>query len=188
MAPPRSPHFGSQKVIAKATVTDYSDERPVSFRNQVVPILTKNACNSGGCHGKQLGQNNFKLSLLGFDTDFDSTLLSRKLAADASCRRRRTIASCSSKPSARSPTAAAGAWSPIPHEYELLRRWILQAPQGSDQDPRVTRIECLPKARVVGLNAKQQLLVTAFYTDGTSRDVTAEAQFKSKRDQPGGRR
>ena len=31
------------------------EQAPVSFRNQVVPILTRHGCNSGGCHGKQLG-------------------------------------------------------------------------------------------------------------------------------------
>ena len=31
--------------------------RPVSFRNEIIPILTKARCNSGGCHGKAEGQN-----------------------------------------------------------------------------------------------------------------------------------
>src|SRR5689334_5035390 len=46
-------------------------ELPVSFRNEVVPILTKNGCNGGGCHGKSEGQNGFKLSLLGFEPTED---------------------------------------------------------------------------------------------------------------------
>ena len=40
---------------------------PVSFRRQIVPILSKAGCNSGGCHGKAEGQNGFKLSVFGFD-------------------------------------------------------------------------------------------------------------------------
>src|SRR4051812_36307390 len=45
-----------------------------SFRQDVVPILTKAGCNSGGCHGKLSGQNGFKLSLRGYapEWDFDS--------------------------------------------------------------------------------------------------------------------
>ena len=33
--------------------------------------MSRFGCNAGGCHGKQSGQNGFKLSLFGFDTDFD---------------------------------------------------------------------------------------------------------------------
>ena len=33
----------------------------VQFTTDVVPILTKLGCNSGGCHGKATGQNGFKL-------------------------------------------------------------------------------------------------------------------------------
>ena len=43
----------------------------IAFAADVVPILTKLGCNSGGCHGKSTGQNGFKLSLLGFVPAFD---------------------------------------------------------------------------------------------------------------------
>src|SRR5205814_1636512 len=45
--------------------------QPVYFNTDVAPLLTKLGCNSGGCHGKTGGQNGFKLSLLGFEPDFD---------------------------------------------------------------------------------------------------------------------
>ena len=48
---------------------------PVQFLNDVVPLLTRLHCNSGGCHGKATGQNGFKLSLLGFEPDFDYAAL-----------------------------------------------------------------------------------------------------------------
>jgi hypothetical protein len=174
--------FGTHQVVAKATVTGFGDiaQPAVSFRNQVVPILTKHGCNSGGCHGKQLGQNNFKLSLLGFDTDFDYNALVKE------ARGRRVFPASPEnslvllKAVGAVPHGGGRRINPSSAEYELLRRWIQQGtPKGSDKDPRVTSIQCFPKARVVGLNAKQQLLVTAFYSDGTSRDVTHEAQFKS---------
>jgi len=40
---------------------------PVSFQRQVIPILSKAGCNTGGGHGKAEGQNGFKLSVFGFD-------------------------------------------------------------------------------------------------------------------------
>src|SRR4051812_851607 len=42
--------------------------RPLNFIDDVVPVLTKASCNSGGCHAKAgNGQNGFRLSLLGFE-------------------------------------------------------------------------------------------------------------------------
>src|SRR3954447_13372559 len=48
-----------------------SPPAPVDFARDVIPLLTRHGCNSGGCHGKASGQNGFKLSLFGFDPDFD---------------------------------------------------------------------------------------------------------------------
>src|SRR5262249_43382007 len=42
---------------------------PVSFEQQIMPLLTKAGCNSGGCHGKAEGQNGFKLSVFGYDPE-----------------------------------------------------------------------------------------------------------------------
>mgnify|MGYP001291070127 FL=1 len=47
----------------------------VAFETDVVPLLTKLGCNSGGCHGKSTGQNGFKLSLLGFVPERDHVAL-----------------------------------------------------------------------------------------------------------------
>ena len=41
----------------KVTIARVGNEPPISFRTQVVPVLSKLACNSGGCHGKATGQN-----------------------------------------------------------------------------------------------------------------------------------
>ena len=41
--------------------------KPVSFAHEVQPLLTRMGCNMGACHGAQLGQGSFKLSLRAFD-------------------------------------------------------------------------------------------------------------------------
>ncbi|MFH1303818.1 MAG: Ig-like domain-containing protein, partial [Planctomycetota bacterium] len=53
------------------TIQGIASPEAINFKNQVVPIFTKLTCNSGGCHGKSTGQNGFRLSLLGFEPDFD---------------------------------------------------------------------------------------------------------------------
>ncbi len=171
---------GGQVVTAKLTVRDFDVTPPVSFRNQVVPVFTKLGCNSGGCHGKASGQNGFKLSLLGFDADFDF----KALVCEA--RGRRVLPGAPER--SLLVLKASGA---VPHgggrklvrdsvEFKLVARWLKQGmPRGSAKDPVVTSIAVEPRSAVVGQHGEQQLLVTAFYSDGTQRDVTREAQFKS---------
>ena len=48
-------------------VTAPADAMPVSFAHEVQPLLTRLGCNQGACHGAQLGQGGFKLSLRAFD-------------------------------------------------------------------------------------------------------------------------
>src|SRR5688572_19997154 len=55
----------------------------VSFRNDVMAVLSKTGCNAGACHGNKSGKAGFKLSLRGQDPDIDSDVLTR----DAFARR-----------------------------------------------------------------------------------------------------
>ena len=48
-------------------------ERPVSFKLDVIPVLTKAGCNAGACHGASRGKDGFRLSLFGYDPDGDYT-------------------------------------------------------------------------------------------------------------------
>src|SRR5881394_3306071 len=43
----------------------------VSFVRDVEPILNKVGCTAGTCHGAAKGKNGFKLSLRGYDPEFD---------------------------------------------------------------------------------------------------------------------
>jgi len=52
---------------------------PISFRNDVMAILSRGGCNMGTCHGNQNGKNGFKLSLRGEDPDFDLISLTRNM-------------------------------------------------------------------------------------------------------------
>jgi hypothetical protein len=52
-------------------VGDLSNPHPLSFVRDVAPILNKSGCTAGACHGSAKGKNGFKLSLRGYDPDFD---------------------------------------------------------------------------------------------------------------------
>ena len=50
----------------------------ISFRNQVIPVLTKAGCNSGACHGAAAGKNGFGLTLRGYDPAADYDTITRQ--------------------------------------------------------------------------------------------------------------
>ncbi|MFN8004941.1 MAG: hypothetical protein U0X75_28465, partial [Acidobacteriota bacterium] len=49
-----------------------------SFRNHVIPVLTRLGCNSGACHGAAAGKGGFKLTLRGYDPEADFAVLTRQ--------------------------------------------------------------------------------------------------------------
>src|SRR5439155_11699782 len=59
-------------------VGEAADSQPPSFLNDVVPILTRQGCNQGSCHGKGAGQNGFRLSLRGYAPDMDYRWITRE--------------------------------------------------------------------------------------------------------------
>src|SRR3982751_4846922 len=104
---------GAAKVIAKVngaeasstvTVSNVTAPFPWSFRNHVIPVLTKAGCNQGACHGALAGKNGFKLTLRGYDPDVDYDTLTR-----VSVGRRLSMAEPASSLILLKPTAA------IPH-------------------------------------------------------------------------
>ncbi len=155
-------------------------EAPVSFRHDVVPILTKYGCNGGGCHGKMEGQNGFKLSLLGFEPAEDYAHLvlearARRLmvaAPEYSLLLRKTTGEIPHGGGARMDRGTA--------DYDTLVRWIANGAQGLKADePLVTRIEVSPAEVVLARGAEQQLSVTAHFSNGATRDVTALACYET---------
>lgn len=162
------------------TVTRCTEELPVSFRNEVVPIFTKLGCNAGGCHGKSDGQNGFKLSLLGFYPEDDYEYLvyedrgRRIFPADPE------FSLLLQKPANQLPHGGGQRMSPGTYEWELIRRWIAQGtPEGSEEDAVLERIEPIPSVRRMNFSSTQQLSVLAHYSDGSVRDVTQLAAYEA---------
>ena len=70
--------YNGRSAKVPVTVSGMEAPLPISFPNEIEPILTKLSCNSGGCHGKIQGQNGFRLSLLGFDPELDYNTLMKE--------------------------------------------------------------------------------------------------------------
>ena len=171
---------GSMSATTSIEVKHLNDPPPLNFRNDIVPVLTKFSCNSGGCHGKSGGQNGFALSLLGFEPQEDYQYIVKE------SRGRRVFPASPEeslllrKATGEVPHGGGSRLKKSSYEYRLLTQWIDQGlPYGSEEDPRLVRISVFPKRASLALDAKQQLKVTAYYSDGSERDVTNQAQFES---------
>lgn len=151
-----------------------------SFRTDIVPILTRYGCNSGGCHGKATGQNGFRLSLLGFEPDFDHVSLVRE------ARGRRVFAGSPddslllSKASGRVPHGGGNRIRQDSEDYDLLRKWIQAGAAGPRPDePTLVRLTVTPQDQILDFNSKIQLNVTAHFSNGRTANVTGRSLFET---------
>jgi len=167
-------------VLCLARADARADGTPISFRNDVVPVLTRHACNSGGCHGKSTGQNGFRLSLLGFEPDFDYQALVRE------ARGRRVFPGVTesslllAKASGRVPHGGGRRIAEDSEDYQLLRDWIRAGAPGPNPDePELERISVAPRQNVLATSSSVDLTVTAHYSDGRTQDVTRRSLYES---------
>lgn len=153
---------------------------PVSFVRDVMPAMSKVGCNAGTCHGAQDGKAGFKLSLRGYDPEFDYNAL----VDDLSGRRfNRSVPSQSLmllKPTQGVPHVGGFLFDEDSRYYKLIQQWIAEGCQFDSKQTRVEKLEVYPVDPVMEREGeKQSLVVIARYPDGTSRDVTREAVFSS---------
>ena len=71
------------------------------------------------------------------------------------------------KPANLLPHGGGKRMEPGTYEWQLVSNWIAQgSPLGSTDDAKLTRIEVVPAMREMNIATKQQLSVTAHYSDG----------------------
>jgi len=153
------------------------------FENEIQPLLTRYGCNSGGCHGKASGQNGFKLSLFGFDSQADYEEI-----VDRARGRRVNVATPEQsllllKSIGAVPHGGGTRFSPSSQAYEVLKQWISEgAPPASPTAPRLESIRIEPSERSLQSGEQVNLRVMASYSDNQHRDVTKQAAFASNID------
>ncbi|HEV3383975.1 MAG TPA: DUF1553 domain-containing protein [Gemmata sp.] len=168
------------KIASKVTVSGFDKPSDWSFRNHVVPTMTKLGCNSGACHGALAGKGGFKLSLRGFDPDSDWFVMTRQAQA-----RRIDLSKPSESLLLKKTTRT------LPHgggkrivegddHYALLIDWIKGGAAGPlESDSRIVGIEVFPKAALLKPKDNLHVVVRASYSDGSSEDVTRWTRFGS---------
>jgi len=151
-----------------------------SFRHHVVPTLTRGGCNSGGCHGALAGKGGLKLSLRGYDAEFDHFTLTRQ----ASARRVDLTAPADSlltKKAVRAmPHGGGRRFEENSDFHTLLLDWMKAgAPGPVESDATLLRLEAYPRAALLKPKDSLRAVVRAVYSDGRVEDVTRWAKFGS---------
>ena len=146
----------------------------------MIPVLTKAACNSGGCHGALAGKGGLKLSLRGYNPEADYNALTRQTAG-----RRVVKGAPESSLLLLKPTMAIGhgGGERIKKgsvDYRLIADWIRAGARGpAESDPTVQKLEVSPRQATLKPGDSQQVRVKAVYSDGRSEDVTRWVKFSS---------
>jgi hypothetical protein len=152
----------------------------VSFRNDVMAVLSKAGCNQGSCHGNARGKGGFQLSLRGDDPDRDFLTLTRDWLA----RRTNPVDPDNSllllKATMQVGHGGGRRFADDSWQYATLREWIAAGSPGDrDAAPRLVTLDAAPDDLL--LEAPQwefALRVRGRFSDGTERDLTSRAVYE----------
>lgn len=161
-----------------------ADSRPWDFGADILPILTRYGCNTGGCHGKADGQNGFHLSLFGYDAAGDYQALTH----DATGRRilpldpERSL--LLAKATGRVSHGGGQRITPGSDPYLTLLAWVKDGAPEQKGKGHGALVDVRVEPGDVRLDAPgtQQLRVVAKFADGHERDVTRVATYRTNDD------
>jgi hypothetical protein len=167
--------------LAILCATTSQAAEPVTFLRDVAPILNKVGCTSGPCHGAAKGKNGFKLSLRGYDPEFDYQALLYDLSGRRFNRSDPGRSLMLTKPTQQVAHGGGLRIEPGSKYYQTIFNWISQGvPFGDPAKDKIAGIETQPaNVEMAKPGQEQQIKVVAHYLDGAVRDVTKEAVIAS---------
>lgn len=156
-------------------------EPPVKFLKDIAPILDKQGCSAGMCHGKFGGQGGLNLSLLTLNPERDY----EPIVHHNRGRRINLLEPEQSlfflKPTGQVPHEGGLRFDPNSEDGLKILRWIEAGAPFSDDEPRLQKLEVEPSTFVLSdVGQTAQLKVLAHFSDGSVEDVTEKAVYESK--------
>ena len=173
--------FHGKQANIPIQVQSSTENRPISFRLDVMPIFMRANCNNGSCHGSARGQDGFMLSLFGYDPAGDYHRITRELTS-----RRINLAIPEEsllieKAIGAVPHTGGTLFNNKSEYYHTFRNWLTAgAPDDKKDIATPVALNIYPEQIVLeGRGSKQQFIAVATYSDDTTRDVTSLAVFES---------
>tara|TARA_R110002096_G_scaffold288403_3_gene482145 strand:+ start:2169 stop:4643 length:2475 start_codon:yes stop_codon:yes gene_type:complete len=168
--------------IAKATVnvSGLSAASEWSFRNHVMPVISKAGCNTGACHGAVAGKNGLRLSLRGYDPERDYHRITREARGRRIERADPGRSLLLTKATTAVKHMGGKQFDVGSRDYRIISEWIAAgATAPEEQDIRLEVLEIFPALSSLERGDRQRLIVRARYSDGHEEDVTQWAKFSS---------
>ncbi len=150
----------------------------IDFDTQVIPVLTRQGCNAGSCHGAAIGRGGFKLSLLGSSGSRDYDAIVQQLEG-----RRVNLADPEKSLLLRKPSEQ------LDHEgglvlpddsraFELIQRWISEGAIRRN-DRKLTSLVVTPDDQILSQPGDSVAVrVAATFSTGETVDVTEWTVFQ----------
>ncbi len=154
---------------------------PLSFVKDIMPVLNKEGCTSGPCHGGAKGKAGFKLSLRGYDPEFDYRAIMHDLSGRRFNRTEPEKSLVILKPTMGVPHGGGLRFDTDSEYYKQLLQWMREgAVFGDPVSATVTKLDVEPaEIFVPKAGPAQKMKVVAHFADGSQRDVTKLAQYNS---------
>ncbi len=161
-----------------------AQEPLLSYRHEVMPVLSRAGCNMGACHGYSLGKNGFKLSLRGADPEQDFPAISREFSGRRINFLTPEASMLVAKPRGDAPHEGGIRFARGSLSDRIVVQWIAQGcPSDLKDQTHVVGIRIFPDKLVLEPSKKHQLQLLADYSDGTTRDVTKLSVFSANNTQ-----
>src|ERR1700687_3300487 len=131
--------------VSLASIPLVADQR-VTFLRDVAPILNKAGCMAGPCHGAAKGKNGFKLSLRGYDPQFDYEALLYDLGRRRFNRGDPGRSLMLTKPTQQVAHGGGLRFDINSDYYKIIYNWIAQGvPYGDPAKDSVKSLDVEPK-------------------------------------------
>ncbi|MFP6575748.1 MAG: DUF1549 domain-containing protein [Pirellulaceae bacterium] len=171
---------GNLRAVIPVVTTSPAQDPPLHFQRDILPLLSKLGCNSGGCHGRQTGQNGFKLSVFGFDPQADFDALTKEARGRRLFPADPRLSLLLRKATGNVPHGGGQRMEVNSVDQQIMLTWIEQGtPWGQSDGPVLEKLVIQPQQVLMEPLRSHQLLVSAIYSDGSHRDVTAAASYSS---------
>ena len=183
--------FGGLSVESTITAQASAKTRDPSFALDLEGIFTRQGCNDSHCHGSVKGRGGFKLSSQAGNPREDYRWIVRggtfqiysPESAGSETSRVRPEAPEQSllllKPTLQLPHGGGQRLEPGGPQHQALLQWINQGTPYGKTSPEIVRLEVMPRQTVLEPEQSQQLVVTAWLSDGTREDFTRRVRYRS---------
>src|SRR5206468_11293224 len=131
--------------VTRSAGSGQAEQPRVTFLRDVAPILNKVGCTAGVCHGAAKGKNGFKLSLRGYDPQFDYQSLLYDLAGRRFNRADPGRSLMLAKPSQEVAHGGGRRFAKDSDYYKTIYTWIAQGvPYGDPAKDSVAELRAEP--------------------------------------------